>query len=203
MGVTAIPSSSFDDFGTKELYHLSAVLPDEVWKLVGEDESLFGEHLDQYARLDEAARRAVADEIVFYYAGTRVARELVDGLSKECDRCDECPECFLRRDIVDGGKSFEVLYVVKAAEAKDWTWYVIEATANVSSVDGLRAHQTAEGVWDEARLTLAEPRLRPYLLAPAFINEAADELLARIKDVTEGYARRRRRSAAHSRAWWR
>jgi hypothetical protein len=193
--------TSYDDFGAGEMYHFSTILPDEVWGAVSRDESLLGDSLNQYARLDEAARRAVADEIVFYYAGTRIARDLVNSLAKSCELCGACPECLERENVVNGTKMIEIGDVVDIAKTNDWSRYATEAIADVPFLSGSRTQRMVVGAWDETRLIRVESCLRPYLLAPTFIDEAAGELIARTNDVVAGYARRRRRRSARRNGW--
>ena len=140
----------------------------------------------------------MADEALMYHAATRLVADLLEDMTRECERCGDCAECYTRIDIEEGRQSVEVVEVLVMAERVNWTRFALDTIEDTPVIDDRRVREVANGPWDATRLKLVEQTLRAYLLPEALKGEAASELFVRINNLADGYARRRARSSARA-----
>jgi hypothetical protein len=160
----------------KRTRHLGDVLPAEVWERFAWRSEASG---NSWIEVDEASMRDLADELLFYHAGTRLSAALLDRLTEACSRCVSCGSC-ARRDAFEAGtRPITARDLAVVSKRTDWGWFSHDLRKSVRDLDARRLVWMAHKKWTVDKLKVVEPRLELYSLPPRLRDEAASRLLDR------------------------
>ncbi len=143
--------------------------------------------------------RDIADELLYYQAGTRLMEEYARDLTEECGQCGTCSACVKRANLEAGHILLTVDDIARVSELTDWVWYSLAIRANVRRVDESRVSWLADRKWNIKRLKLIATRIEKYFLPRSRRDEAGHRLLNSVRGVGNMSRERRQRDETWSR----